>query len=230
MCKKINEIFKKIKYGDLQRSVDNKSDYYEFTSIDEATKWGMKFYQEWADKYQKTMKTAKGILTDPMITSPIECYCGYSYRQINSHLRFGNESNYLYKEMANLLTILLCNAPRIPCDIIAYRLVCSQFIESLISHNKKTPSTPVQEKGFMSTGLLSDIVNREEAYAKEEHLLKIYIPKNTIGLYVNAITCRAEQEIMITTNSYLALVEYPYKDSVLNKIVYECKLITQSKF
>ena len=217
-------MFKKVKYGKLNYSI-NKNDYFEFTSRKEADSWGIKYYQDWAVKYNETMKSADRILKSSMVTSPVEFYCGFAYKPTNSLLRFGYINNFSsdelenrYNEMANLLTVVLCSAPRIPCNIITYRLVCDDFVKLLIEKNKQEYPIPAQEKGFMSTSLLSDIINMEEPYALEKNLLKIYIPKDNVGIYVNAVTDRPEQEILLPPNSFLGLIEYPYKDFVLNTL------------
>lgn len=77
----------------------------------------------------------------------------------------------------------------------------------------------------MSTSLLKDIANENEPYAAENNLLKIFVPKDTIGIYVNAVTRRNEEEMLLFPNMYLGLVSYPYKEEEIRKIIYECKLI-----
>lgn len=68
-----------------------------------------------------------------------------------------------------MAVLALCSAPRIPFKLVVYRLVCDEFIEELISQNRDI-SLPTQEKGFMSTSLLQDIVNAEERYANKRNL------------------------------------------------------------
>ncbi len=77
----------------------------------------------------------------------------------------------------------------------------------------------------MSTSLIKDIVDQEESYAAENNLLKIYVEKGTIGVYVNAVTKRSEEEMLLFPNMYLGLIGYPYNDKESGKIIYECKLI-----
>lgn len=77
----------------------------------------------------------------------------------------------------------------------------------------------------MSTSLIKDIVNQEEPYATSNNLLKIYEEKGTIGVYVNAVTKRSEEEMLLFPNMYLGLIGYPYNDKESGKIIYECKLI-----
>ncbi len=213
------------KYGEINWFVKNKDLYKEFRTATEAEEWGMEIYQNWANKYKEVMKLAKKIELDRMFTAPIECYCGYTYREINNFLRneVDIESNR-YREMADILSIVLCSAPRIPINLILYRLVSDEFISELIRLNKQDSPIPIQEKGFISTSLIKDIVNENEAYASERNLLKIYVESDTVGIYVNAIARRSEQEMLLIPNMYLALVEYPYIDQLIGKTVFECKL------
>ena len=45
-----------------------------------------------------------------------------------------------------------------------------------------------------------------------------------MGVYVNAITRRREEEILLFPSMYLGLANYPYRDESISKMVYECKL------
>lgn len=224
MCivKTINEI----KYGQLHWTIRNKEEYIEFENEKEAHDWGMRHYSKWADTYKNVMKLAGDTVENNLCTAPIECYCGYSYREINDYLRYGSDNGEnLYREMTDILSIILCSAPRIPCDVILYRLVNDEFIGNLIEENKRDRPTPIQEKGFMSTSLIKDIVKQSEAYASENNLLKIYVKKETIGVYVNSVTIRNEEEMLLFPNMFLGLSSYPYKDKECGKFIYECELI-----
>ncbi|WP_242870028.1 ADP-ribosyltransferase [Tindallia californiensis] len=216
----------KRRYGELHWTIRNKDQYIEFKNEKEARDWGMRHYSKWADTYKKMMELAGNTIKNNLCTAPIECYCGYSYRQINDYLRNGADSDeHLYREMADILSIILCSAPRIPCDVILYRLVSDEFIGNLIEENKRDRPTPIQEKGFMSTSLIKDIVKQSEAYASENNLLKIYVKKETIGVYVNSVTIRNEEEMLLFPNMFLGLSSYPYKDKECGKFIYECELI-----
>ncbi|MCP8365780.1 ADP-ribosyltransferase [Clostridioides difficile] len=121
--------------------------------------------------------------------------------------------------------MVLSSAPKIPDNIITYRLVDDNFIRKLIINNKKNPYLAIQEKGFLSTSLSTNIVKSSQPYADYENLLKIYVRKNSIGVYVNAITSRKEQELLLYPGGHLALIRYPYINIILNKRIYECDLI-----
>lgn len=212
-------------YGKIIWTIENKETYREFKTMQEAEKWGMKYYKDWADAYQNTMRQAKSTVKDPLFDATIECYCGYMYKTINNYLRneIDNENNF-YREMTDIMTIVLCSAPRIPENIVLYRLVDNEFVNELIERNKETKHTPIKENGFMSTSLLKDIVYVDESYACYNNLLKIYVESGTMGVYVNAITRRREEEILLFSGMYLGLANYPYRDESISKMVYECKL------
>lgn len=213
-------------YGKLQRTIDNKEEYIEFQNPQETEKWGQQYYLEWANKYKKVMQLAEKVITTKTCTKIVECYCGYCYKHINQYLReeVDNESNS-YREMANILAMVLSTAPRVPHNVVLYRMVSDDFIKMLIANNKKEMPTPFQEKGFMSTSLLKSIANQNEPYAVTKNLLKIFAPKDTVGIYVNAVTRRSEEEMLLFPNMYLGLISYPYKDKETGKMIYECELI-----
>jgi len=197
-------------------------DYIEFKDDDEAESWGKKHYNVWSQQYKENMYVAKKVITTSCMSASVECYCGYNYRQINEYLRFGtieNEST-LYREMAYTLSIILSMAPRIPDNVIVYRLVCDEFIHKLIQNNKD--EIPTQEKGFISTSLTRGIVKSEEFYSSHKNILKIYVKANTVGIYVNCIERRSEQELLLYPNGYFKLLKKPYKEN--GKIIYECEL------
>lgn len=228
-CKLVDWILKMINekcYGKLCWSVDDKDDYLTFANSNDANLWGMKYYKNWAEQYKKIMYTSKAVVKGSLCSVPVECYCGYSYRQINEFMRYEKDDEYCtYRELSDILAMVLAAAPRIPQNLVLYRVVSDEFIDTLIEKNRQEPPTPIQEKGFMSTSLIKSIANGNEPYANEKNLLKIFVPKDTIGVYVNAVTRRSEEEMLLFPNMYLALVSYPYHDEETGKRVFECQLI-----
>lgn len=223
---KLNEYINKKMYGEINWSIENKNEYIEFSSSDESQNWGNKHYRIWADAYKKVMDLSKRVMKVELVDAPIECYCGYSYRQINQYLRNDLDNDFhLYREMADILAMVLCSAPRIPCNLVVFRLVNNEFINRLVEQNKNENPAPIQEKGFMSTSLVKNIVNEDEHYAAENNLLKIYVDKDAIGVYVNAVTSRSEEELLLYPNGFLGLIEYPYYNKESGKTIYECKFI-----
>ncbi|MEC1695992.1 ADP-ribosyltransferase [Schinkia azotoformans] len=223
---RIIKMMNKKRYGEIHWSIDKKKEYREFQNATEAQDWGMAHYKNWADQYMKVMQMAKNIVKNSLYIAPLECYCGYSYRQINEFLRYDSDNeNHTYRELSDILSIVLCSAPRVPCNLVLYRMVNDEFINMLVAENKRDIPTPVHEKGFMSTSLLKNIANEDEPYAAENNLLKIYVPKDTSGVYVNAVTRRSEEEMLLSPNMFLGLASYPYYDQESGKKVFECQLI-----
>ncbi|EMJ4245487.1 hypothetical protein PIU50_003376 [Clostridioides difficile] len=240
----LKPVLNRMTYGDIINfKMHDKDEYKEFISIEDTRAWGKSNYESWASKYREIMKINKCAIEGNIFTSLIEDYCGHAYREINKYLRNRYKTNekkveevekveeeakkYMSKELSFILAMVLSTAPRISENIVTYRLVNDYFIQELISENKK--GLPVIERDFLSTSLLTDIIGVKEAYHEYDNLLKIYVDKGTIGLYVNEIfeipeRRRKEEEILFYPNGYLYLMKYPYKDSVLNKKVYECYL------
>ena len=214
-------------YGDLYSTIDDKSRYKEFLTVEECREWG-DYYSNWAQKYKEVMSLAKKINKNHSIEmSTIECYCGESYREINELLRLEHISDkHLYGKMVDILIMTLCSAPKIKDNIVVYRVVNDAFIKELIGNNKLSGSIPTREKGFMSTSLLKDIVNIYSDEGSGLYLLKIYVPKGTVGIYVNTVTRRDEEEILLAPNNYLRLIEYPYYDESYSIKIFECQLIS----
>jgi len=213
-------------YGEISWKVDNKEEYREFKDIESSQAWGMENYKEWSENYKKVMKKYSKLCKNNLYNEPIECYCGYSYREISKFLRYGIDSEYhTYRELSDILSLVLCTVPTIPCNLVVYRIVNDEFINAMIENNKSDIPLPMHEKGFMSTSLLKTIADENEAYTGEKNLLKIFVPKGTVGIYVNTIAMRSEEEMLLLPNMYLGLISYPYEDKEVKKIIFECKLI-----
>lgn len=197
--------------------------YREFLTEDETREWGEMYYEKWANNYKKQMRLAKGYTKDDFVLESIERYCGYGYKQINEGLRNKFEtSNIMYRTLANVLSMILCSAPRIPENIVLYRVVDQKAIQVILKNNELY--TQSKELGFLSTSMLKSIVNNDE-FTRGEVLLKMYVKKGTVGVYVNEVTRRSEEEILLPPGLYLRILGTPYMDETINKMVYECEVI-----
>lgn len=127
------------RYGKLSWKIDDKKEYLEFKNQEEAQAWGIEYYKNWADKYKRVMQMSKRAIKGSLCEVPVECYCGYSYRKINEFLRYGRDTeHHTYRELADILSIVLCSAPRIPHDLVLYRMVDDKFIDMLIEKIDKS--------------------------------------------------------------------------------------------
>lgn len=213
-------------YGRLLWEIEDKESYKEFKDKEEAKRWGNVVYSNWAENYKKKQRQIRQLKTHAhLCIDPVEQYCGYTYEHINAVLRGTKEDKTgIYEQMINLLLWELYEAPRIPCDLVLYRLVSDEFVDKLIKCNRAEEPVPLQEKGFMSTSLCKDITSTEGHYLQFNKLLKIYVEKGTVGAYTSIVAGKSEEEMLLLPNRYLALVEYPYIDA--GKEVYECKLLS----
>lgn len=215
----------RMRYGKICWPIENKDDFTKFNKREDAEEWGKAYYGAWGEKYKHVMKEAKKKLRkNNTCCFTLEGYCGNLHGKINKFLRDGeDDSKYTSRELADILSIVLCSAPRIPCDLVVYRLVDDKFIKKFIEENKK--EAPILEKGFMSTSLIKRIVEENEGYTENKNLLKIFVPKDTIGVYANVVQSRDEQEMLLLCGMKLALSSYPYIDEKTGKKVFECQLI-----
>ena len=239
---RIIQFVNQLHYGEPSGTIDNKIDYTNFKNPKEAMEWGRKYYQQWGENYKVAVNNIpKNLFKNPILEDTILLYSGQGYKEINKLLREKEENGMEqsekkdYREASDILSLVLLLAPRIPCNIIVFRMVNDSFIKDLIEKNKKLE--PIQEKGFMSTSLLPNISRVDQSYAREKNMLKIFVPKGTVGIYVNAIRKAkdfysdahspndSEEEMLLLRNMGLRLVEYPYRDNDIGKIIYECLLI-----
>lgn len=219
-------MFNKIKYGKINKIRDDGGAYYEFNTKQEASTWGNDYYGEWALSYKEKVEEKQWIDEIEVYDDPIRCYAGYTAREINEYLRTGHKEftpSCDLKKMINSLMKALYEAPRIPSDIVVYRLVPKIFVKELLENNKK--SKPIQEKAFMSTSLLTNIVKDENEYSSYKDMLKIYVNAGSIGVYIDGIENRGENEILFAPGMFLELVKYPYRDKTTKIMVYECRII-----
>ena len=227
-------------------SLGNKKAYKEFLNEKEAEKWGEELYKDWAVKYKKLMDCSEKYFTSSRVycKDVVALYCGYEYKQINEYLRGennddeykqineylrgeNNDTDTLKKDMlkkvkASILSLALFSAPRTSQDLVLYRIVGDEFITILIDKNKHNEWC--KEKGFMSTSLLKNIVWSSGYYAGEKNVLKIYVPKGTVALYVSSVYDRSEYELLLPPGVGLWMISSPYEDTELNKMVYECTI------
>ncbi|MDE5995158.1 MAG: hypothetical protein K2G60_06560, partial [Oscillospiraceae bacterium] len=131
MKKRILKMCKEVKYGRLNWNVNDKDKYLTFENSDEANLWGLKYYKKWAEHYKNSSRKLGHILKGGLSSDPIGCYCGHSYREINRFMRCGEDNeSFTYRELSNILLITLYHAPRIPENVILYRMVSDEFIDT----------------------------------------------------------------------------------------------------
>lgn len=228
LVERIVSKMKSLIYGKILWPVENKETYIEFQNPEDARRWSEEYYGQWSRAYLERERLVERVKVKVSLChKPMEKYCGHVYRNINKLLRNSlDDGCSIWRTQINLIIRDLLEAPRIPSNLVLYRLVNDDFIVELVNNNNAKNPMPTQEKGFMSTSLCKDIVNSGDHYAKYNNLLKIYVDKGTVGAYMNMIAGRTENEILLLPNMYLALAEFPYMDLETGKTIFECKLLS----
>ena len=215
------------KYGKIENLI-NESDYYEFFDKDDCNTWGKALDGKWAEEYkilQKRAERTKRYLLD--CGWSVDFYAGNKFREMNEILRSEQESEWGYGYNVSLIRELyfqIIRAPQIGEKIVAYRYVCKEMIEEMISNNKK--GKVYQEKGFLSTSLIKKACIANKMEYQSDFLLKIYIPENVYGVYVNLIAQRSEMELLLAPEYFLKMIKKPYWDEEAKAEVYEVELVS----
>lgn len=224
MTYKIALFLSKLK-GYKNMNID-KTLYKSFNSREKAIEWGEIHYKDWKDHYSSLLSEMDYDHNKSHYYDAIDFYCGYKYRQINEYLRNNKNDtteNKFIREYTDILMLLLYLSPRIPENIVLYRLVSEEFVKNFLEKSNK--GIPITESGFVSTSLSSDIVKiTNESYSGFNNLLKIYVEKGNVGLYTSIFAGRAEAEMLLPPNARFYLISKPYYDKSLEKQVYECKI------
>lgn len=126
--------------------------------------------------------------------------------------------------MADMLANAIVNAPRVPEDIVVYRLV-PQVVIDQIKHDSNAGTLTV-EHGFISTGMLLDIFKSNEPFGGNPCSLKLRVKNGTVGAYVSSIPSidREEEEMIFFPDGYYKLVE-KHPERIKGKLVYDCELV-----
>lgn len=228
---KVNYINKNFKF---EKATVRKNSYKEFISREEAKRWAKNIYSNFS-KELKCFYINKKIYSEQFDIrystfnqnfSAIEYYTSYDYQNINGLLRRMYSGEYeeieKYKNLSSLLLLEILLAPRIPDNIITYRLVDESVFINILESLKNNKC--YNELGFLSTSLLENInLQTSEHYKNFEFILKIFVNKNTHAVYVSNISGREfEQEIIFPNNALLKPIGDVYYNKKINKIVLEC--------
>lgn len=205
--------------------------YREFENERMAALWGEQHYGEWSREYKHNIKAIEAFIKN-IAFNPVGCYCGYDFKPINNYLRGVKERGTtiadVHKDMVKILSVLLAFAPKVPENIIVYRLVSEIFANKLLSSKGMER---VCDEGFISTSLTKNIINAPEhfgRYTGEQNLLKIYVMRGTSAVYTakiidsNPNDIDDEQEMLFLPSGWFRLVKEPYEYN--GKFIFECSL------
>lgn len=204
----------------------DKTLYKSLNSREKAIEWGETHYKDWKEHYSSLLSEMEYNHNKSDYYDAIDSYCGCTYSSINEYLRNNkndtSKSKFI-REYTDILILLLYLSPRIPENIVLYRLVNKEFIKNFLGKSNK--GSYITELGFVSTSLSSDIVKIvDESYSNYNDLLKIYVEKGNVGLYTSIFVEKTEAEMLLPPNARFYLISKPYYDKSLGKQVYECKI------
>ncbi len=96
-------------------------------------------------------------------------------RSMLRDIDLGINDTSMYKLLTVTLINLITFAPKIPEDIVLFRIPLYEFIRQFNLDIRKNMYTV--EKGFLSTSLTESITNSVQYYGSKDYLLKIFVKK-----------------------------------------------------
>lgn len=224
-----NSNFKLPNLPNDNNSKEKEPDYKEFKDEKDVKKWADGLYKEWYENltqmqyqfYTKKHFEFTGSTYLNMDKTAVSIYKGSGYENMNSVLRgvknINDESEY--KWLCSKLIFEMLLAPRLDKDIVVYRFVNKTTFE-LIKNEIKNHNGYL-EKGFLSTTLLKDKINKEhEHYNNHNYILKIYVKKGNVAVYSSLfdknMDGKSEYEMIFLNNGILSIKEdYSSRNNIL---------------
>ena len=211
-----NSSFKLPNLKNDNNSNEKEPDYEEFKDEKDVKKWADGLYKKWYEnlkQMQNKFYTEKhfeftGSTFLNLDLTAVSIYKGSGYENMNSVLRgvknINNESEYKWLCLKLIFEMLL--APRLDKDIVVYRFV-NETTFKLIK-NEINKGNAYVEKGFLSTTLLKDKINKKhEPYNNHNYILKIYVEKGNVAVYSSIFEentdGKSEYEMILLNNGIL---------------------------
>jgi hypothetical protein len=187
-----------------------------FEEPQDIERWEKSAYDEW----RKSLSDSE--------RSSIECYLGYSYRDINDYLRSNELPTYvslnsIKNHIANIETAL--KRTIIDKNIIGFRWIDQEGFNYWCRKNKIKKikkGTVLFEKAFVSCNLIHKIPHERE---KCDIVLVIKIPAGIKGAPVSLISCRGdvnEYEVLLNKGQKFIVEKILYKQ--MQKRIILCRL------
>lgn len=177
-----------------EKLLDFLKNYREFRTLDDALSWATPIYGDWY-KEEQPMDCLDGK------TQSLKEYCGHLYTAINEFLLHscGNPSaadDFIFYEKCLSIDALLREIP-LEDSIILYKGVTMQRIDRMawcainagynLSYGLK--DNFLLDYGFVSTSITEECCKTYPG----KYTMKIYVPKGSIGSYVDFISKRPEE-------------------------------------
>lgn len=210
-------------------SNEKKFNYTEFYDEKSVEKWANRLYKEWYDNLKQMQiqfnlnshfEFTKSTYLNLNLTA-VDIYKGSGYQKMNGVLRgvenIENESEFKWLCLKLIFEMLL--APRLDKDIVVYRFVNRTTFELI--KNEINNHNGYLEKGFLSTTLLKDKINKEhEHYNNHNYILKIYVKKGNVAVYSSLFDKntdgKSEYEMIFLNNGILSIKDnYSSRNNIL---------------
>ena len=209
--------------------------YREFNDEKDVEMWADNLYKDWSERIKEFRLNLYIYKIFPCDwhnhlnsdTTAIEMYCGYPYKQMNMILRklYNERIEAIpsYEQLCNVLMCEMLSAPRIDENIVLYRFIddiaFGQIMKALNENGH------YKELGFMSASLLKKIDDSgvPEPYSNSSYVLKLYVKKDSIGVFSSILAGRNfEHEIILPCGGVIEPLKTPSVDDSIGKIVLEC--------
>jgi hypothetical protein len=206
------------------------NEFREFKSLEDACKFGMKYFSGWLKEFQvegkyrgvyklsdfeyrtikeeKDQEYAEQIRRECLIYEAFSYYCGGNYGlAINELCRYGH-SSYQFKkeELESFIQIIdnEINKYEIRENIVAYRTFCYKDLLRAQKTNKINVGDIITDQGFMGVGLVKEKLLEEHNY---DTTIKVYVPVGAHAIYLDLISNRLnEQELLFKKGTSLKVL------------------------
>lgn len=199
--------------------------FREFHTDKEAYEWAMNNFESWL----KDIQPDKDKYDDNNIANSLYDYTGGLNILYNEYLRgFNTLEQVVIEEYSKNTAIITNEISKFALleNIVVYRYTNKKWFGYLFQSLKPKIGQIFSDKGFMSTTLVPDML---EKFAKEQRyncVLKLYLPIGTKGAYIRFNNSKLnEHEFLLPPNSKFRLIRKYL--SFKYKMVYECELVSQ---
>lgn len=211
----------------------NKNEFREFTKVDEADCVLNEYFKNWIENYREGYSNCTApeykSFDKTVSPGPISKYTGSLANLFIEYYNNGKKLDDTSEKYRVDLVQEIESAPAIDFGIVLYSLMPLEILRNL----KKTGDV-LYIPSFISTSIhksisikLGNDKNSIDFYSNHEGLVKIYLPKNTNGIYVRNLSRRKDEyEFLIGPYNKLILIEDrpKHKEKESNKYLFECLL------
>ncbi|EHI99780.1 hypothetical protein CDLVIII_3206 [Clostridium sp. DL-VIII] len=206
----------------------NNKAFKEFSTEDEAKEWVNENYGQWLEKIQITQYS----YASKNVSDLLSGYSGNMDRVYNQMLRgkreFPKSQSKEFIENINIINNAISKL-KLKENIQVWRWTSKNEFKKLFENAKIKKGHTFIDKAFMSTTLVSDLLENFAKSRKYDCLLKLYLPKGTKGAYIDFYDkyhLLNECEFLLPTNTSFVFQKKFFSFKYM-KWIYECYLVGQ---